>query len=422
MHLFQQGVPLGTASSVTPQKKGLSALVLLAEVGVIGVILYLFRWLLSPTASISITPSHSTESIVYNFLITPAASTEDFSNKPQLQLQYSTWYITTTEELTFPLQKIEYEITNARIEATITNTLPSAFSLVQWTTFTTEEGIIFKTDVAVTIPAAEAVDWENIILWTTKVYLDALPYQENWLPIGERGNLHADTHLYIKNLAESNEDKLIYAIPDKLIQQWATTERGIVHENDVANVEASLRNMLQQRKKELLYQHVKQWERIIVPFDELITLEVQNFSTTTPAGSTWSTVEWEVTYRIDYVSISRADLEKSIHKYLSQRPQDVLTLLALQRQNIIFYTPRETWTGVYIVPTKFDVLRGYNFSDDTTNLLEDMRAKIAGKTKQEAHAILIWYEQVWNIDITIRPPRYDTLPPIASRIDFSRKK
>lgn len=330
--------------------------------------------------------------------------------------------MTTTEELWFPLQKIEYDITNARIEATLTNTLAAPFSLVQWTTFITDDGLLFKSDAAITIPAASVSGGDEASWGTVTVVLEALAYQENWLPIGERGNLHVDTHLYIKNLSESMEDKLIYAIPDKLLKEWVTIERGVVRENDVASVEESLRRNLQQRKKELLYEHVKQGDRIIVPFDDLISLYVEDFSTTTPAWSTWSTVEWEVTYRIEYASIARSDLEKAIHVYLDQRPQQMLSLLALQRQNVIFYDPRKTGTGVYIVPTKFDVLRGYNFTQDSTNLLEDIRAKIAGKTKEEAQQIMITYEQIGNVDISIRPPRYDTLPPVASRINFSRQK
>lgn len=64
-----------------------------------------------------------------------------------------------------------------------------------------------------------------------------------------------------------------------------------MREDDVSRVQDSLRKTLQQRKKELLYQHANDSDLILLPFDDMISLHVEDFSTRTPAGSTGSLVE-----------------------------------------------------------------------------------------------------------------------------------
>ncbi len=403
-----------------PKKQWLSTLVFLAEAGVIVVILYIFWWLLSPTALITIIPAHQMEPIVYNFLMMPASTSWDrfsFDNSSdQLVIPYKTGSVKTTESMAYPIQKIDYEITNAVIEATLYNTMPSTYSLIQGTTFVTKDGIPFKTNEAISLPAWVSEEEPSSVT----IMLEALPYEDDGIPVGQRWNLQKDAVLYIKQLPESSKSHLIYATPTQLIQKWSTTEHGTVRASDLDSIQVSLNRTLQLRKKELLYQHVKNPQFFVLPFDDMISLHIDKFSTPTPVGSTWSTVEWEVTYSIDYATVSRKDISDAMHTYVGQRPQNDLSLLALQRQSVIFYSKRAISTGVYVVPTKVDLLWWYNFSSDATNLIEDMRSKIAWKTREEAKAILLAYPQVWDVRIRIRPPWYETLPPVSARIDFTR--
>ena len=50
-----------------------------------------------------------------------------------------------------------------------------------------------------------------------------------------------------------------------------------------------------------------------------------------------------------------------------------------------------------------------------------MKSKITGINKKKARDILLKYDEVQDVDISISPPRYDTLPQVKSRIKFQIK-
>ncbi|MDP2670814.1 MAG: hypothetical protein Q8O99_08240 [bacterium] len=109
---------------------------------------------------------------------------------------------------TIDLSSFTTDLFPAKGVVTLYSTLEEEFSLLEGTTLSTSDGILFTLDNRVRLPAGTAS-----VPGKTRVSVTAKDYQEDGSPIGELGNVSKDTRLRIQKLPESREDKHVWAEP-----------------------------------------------------------------------------------------------------------------------------------------------------------------------------------------------------------------
>ena len=122
-----------------------------------------------------------------------------------------------------------------------------------------------------------------------------------------------------------------------------------------------------------------------------------------------------ITAAIHYNSILRDDMHNSIDTYLNQRAGNTRKLMNIEENSLVFYDPLPQEDAT-IIPTKMSVVRGYDFTTDTNQILPDIFNKIASDTPQDAESLILSYPEIANAKITITPPRYHEIPKLKSRI------
>lgn len=161
--------------------------------------------MVSPNATITLSPAYQVEDIVYSYRYYPREQPLDSElQRSFLAIPYNIEHLPFEHTLTVNVQNITYSLTQAKGTIKITNTLPTPFSLLGKTKFVTLDGIIYEADERFTIPAAQGET--PGVAW---VPVTAVEFQENGEMIGERGNIVAGTKLRIKNLPESFQQEAV---------------------------------------------------------------------------------------------------------------------------------------------------------------------------------------------------------------------
>lgn len=131
--------------------------------------------MISPNATIRITPAHQVEDVVYNYRYYPADHPIDMDQQRSfISIPYTIEHLPFEHTLTVNVQNITYTITQAKGMVKVTNTLSTPFSLLGKTKFVDENGVLFESDEWFTIPPAQG-DTPSVIY----VSVTAAEYQED---------------------------------------------------------------------------------------------------------------------------------------------------------------------------------------------------------------------------------------------------
>lgn len=404
-------------SSLIVENTYISYLVIISEIVVIGFLLYFFRWLISPNATLTIQPSYHVENIVYNYLYYPKWKVFTW-RADVIRIPYQRWVLPFKHQETINVQNISYDIENAHGTIEIFNTLPERISLLDKTKFIDDTGMLFTADTAINLaPGTPEVPS------TTFISVTALPYTNQWEIIWELGNIPKDTTLWIKNLPESMLQKNIYALSTNDFKQWVTNATWTVIAEDITKMENKIIDYMNEKTKENLKKWFDQQDKKILFFDDFISLSIDKFITTSHIGDATSFIEWEVKASINFIYIEETDLITAVDTYLQERPSNNQFLVDYDENSLTFYDiQKRPSDDVFFIPTKLNTIRWYNFKDDHNNLIEEIKAKIVGMKRDEVKNTLLKYDDIQDVDISISPPRYDTMPQVKSRIKFKLKE
>jgi hypothetical protein len=394
----------------------ISWLIMWAQITVFLVVLYILWWLLSPNAHLTFFPAHSLENVVYNFLFYPTTYDTSWEKRNNIPLVYTTGSFLHTETISLPVNNITYEITDARLEVALQNTLPTDYSFLANTIFTTKDGRLFSTPEEIFLPAASP-DGSS---WVVILTLTALPFQDNGLPIGDRGNLLPTETLYIQKFDESMKNERIIALPIRILNQGSTIEKGIVQDTDIFNLEVRIRSSLEQRMKALIFQHFKDSPYIVIPFTDMMWVSLLSWNTEqlpwTQATRIIGTIQAELRYAI----IEKKQLLTNVLAYIQARPQQHLTFSHIDYSRVTFLAKRADpdIPSRMLVPLVLPIVWRYSL-DHHQRMLDDLAHKVLWTTKETAKKIILQNPAIGDVDIRLRPPRYGVLPVVPSRITHS---
>lgn len=401
------------------KKNTQSYLILAAEIAVLIVVGIFFWWLVSPKATVIITPTNSIKPVTYQYHFYPYWSwvTSDARMHGQISIPYQMDTIPYTHEMTIDVQDVTYSYSPAHGVVQLQNTTDEVISLVWGTQLITSWSILFTLDRWVNVPIGTP---ENP--WTVNVSVTARDYTDSGDPIWVLGNIPRDTELLIKNLPISMDAWRVKAIAIRWFTDWETIGIGTILQKDIESIEQKILAFMEDNKKKFLQENTSDPTRIILPFDQLITFSVEEFISTSTVWDSATFVDGRVKADLSYLYIKKSDLIEGVEMYLEERPTDGLFLLDIDQPSVTFFELNQDneWEQIthFSIPTRINTIWWYNFGLDNNMLGEEMKSKIAWLTKEEAKQELLLYDLVLDSTIRLSPPRYDTLPQEIERIEM----
>jgi len=393
-----------------------SYLLFAAEIAVFLVILYMLYALILPSTRVKITPSYEVQEVIYNFRYYPYSEANIAKENKQISIPYYTGAINFTHEGKINTESAITEQTPSKGSITIFNDTYNEYPIIKNTTFITPDGLIYKADNGFIIPAKygnqKGFTNVNVTASPTDVYNNIM---------GERGNIKKGKTMHIKNLKDSFFLKKIYATVD-LDFQWGTTRsEGEITQQDVQNLYKKLNEYITNNKKDIIRKTEELPEWIFLPFDKLISIDIEKRNSKNPIGSNWQHVEWTITAKLNYAYIKEEHIKQAVKKHLAERQTETKRLMDINMQSLTLYDIKEVKDNTVIIPTALSVIQGYNFNKDKNGIKNLMKKNIAGKSQEQAKNYILSHPEVNAVKISIRPPWYNSIPTTKSRIFFESK-
>lgn len=396
-----------------------SYLIVLAELAVLWLVWSFFWWLISPDATITITPQNSIIPIVYQYWFYPIEWEQNKQSDIhwQITIPYYTQIIPYNHEMTIDVNDVTYTYSPANGIVQLQNYTEEVISLIWWTQLIVASGsITFTLDSRVNIPA-----WNELNPWKINVAVTAEEYTEEWEPIGIDGNIDLDEILLIRKISESFEERKIIAKPIRWFTDWNSVGKGTVLQEDIENIENKILEYMEDNKKTYLQEFARDPDQILIPFEERMLFTVNEFISTSKVWDNATFVDWNVNATLQYEYIKRQDLLDAVEIYLNQRPNESQFLINHDPFSLVFYEYRENEKdrAYYDIPIHINTIRWYDFVKDSYNISWELARKVAWQKVPKAKEILLWYDEIQDVSIKLTPPRYDTLPQEVKRIKIS---
>ena len=406
-------------------KKYLFILLFLFEILLILWILWFIISLIVPSVTITLHPSETTETIIYNVRYYPNNDSSAANENRFLYVPFYTWSLKYKHELIISTANSKYISNPSHGEIKIYNKRNQEYNIVGNTQFHTSDWLIFR-----------AVDDFILPPWTKKhpsetiITVKADEYDDNWELIGIRWNIPFKTQMYITKLEESSMLKDIWAesIEDFY---WRDSESiWTVTDEDIEHLRQKLIDQVYAKKIEIVSNNFPNTWWFILPFDTLTTTTFNDIKILQQSWENISTLKWEAFVTYNYVYVLWSDLYDLFMTYVNERQSEDNLTMKIDSNTLQFLKDSNTtntdeikkvWKA-YSISTQINIIQTYDFENDQKQIIPEMKAKIAWMNVDEArNYILSTYDEVWSVKIST-PLWYDSIPVIKSRIKIKSKQ
>lgn len=370
--------------------------------------------LIVPSVNIQITPTYQVEDVTYNFRYYPASDTEYPNFSRYLNVPFYSWYLDHNYELTISANNIRHIQNPSQWVITIYNTTEDELSLVANTRFITEDWLFFKAKNAFTIPA-----WSQETPSQIDIDVEAMEFDDKNIIIGTRGNIGSWTQMWIRNLTKSYFTKEIYATAKNDFAWGAATATWFLTQEDVTILSGKLIEYIQNNTANIITKNFRDPTAFFINFPDMINYEVQNIVIQDYTKQEQPILKWTISVRIYFPFIKRDDFNKVILLYTEQRPSEKTNVISIDKNSLVFYDDIKKVDNLFIIPTKISVIQWYDFQTDINKINESIKNRITGLRTEQAREIILSYPEISTARITIRPPRYTTIPTLKSRINLN---
>lgn len=158
----------------------------------------------------------------------------------------------------------------------------------------------------------------------------------------------------------------------------ATEAQGTVLAEDIEKIEQKITDHVQEKRKEILQSAFTQRDGYILLFDDLITVDIQEFNTTSHEGEAAAFIDGKLKGNINFFYVRWSDILVATQSYLEERPSEDLYQVTPDANSITFFTyTRHDSYDLLIIPTQVDLIYSYHFALDGNGLLAEIKEKIA---------------------------------------------
>ena len=400
----------------TKWKKYWTFLVLWFEVLFILLIMYLIYSLVIPGAKITINPSQNTETIIYNFRYYPAWDTTYSENSKHIAVPYYTGSFEYKYDLSMNTTNIKYLQNPSVWEIKIFNTTNESFTFVPNTRFITDDWRLFQSTIYVDLPA-----WYDWIPGEKIIKVKAMEQDDNWIIMWNRWNIAQWTKLYIKNLKQSYFLQEIYAIALWDFSGWSLETEWEITAQDIELLSGKLATYIDQQKKNIAIQNFSNKEWILLTFSDTIGYKIKSIDIPHEIWEKTSLINGTITAEINFIYITRNDLVSAFSEYIQQRPSEKIKFISLDQNSLVFFEDdgSSDEDGVFVVPTKIQVIQWYDFSKDINGIINEIKDHIVWEDIEKARVYILQYPEISSVKLKVSPRRYSIIPKLKSRIKIT---
>ncbi len=407
---------------VAPNKQALISLVVVSVM-----ILLIITYIALPGATVTLTPKSDVINTSVNVILADIeANRAELDIRPLHEIPSYSITKKIQKALTYQARGMEFRGENARGTITVINVSDNSWPLVPKTRFQTGEGLVFRLQTAVNVPAKQG-DKPGTL--DVQVVADEKDVYEK--VIGERGNI-GPTKFFLPGLSPENQKKL-YAENKTAFSGGKTLVNKFITKEDLENAKKKMIEDLQAAAKVELEAEVKQKNEdqktnlaLVTGRDAIATgepkvtippnLEGQKLETFDIQGEM---VASGVTYNKDeLLSILTAELKlkKSPQKRLVYIDENSLTY------KIIDYDRN---TKKIKVTATIQGREEYDISPERDNgdrLIKKIKEHIIGKEIKEAESYIQNLPEIDKVKIESWPAWAPTLPGIPDNIKIEIKR
>ena len=400
-------------------KKYLFVTVFLFEILLILWILWFIISLIVPSATITIYPSETTETIIYNVRYYPSNDPSYLNETRFLYVPFYTWSLNYKHELTISTANSKSISNPSHGEIKIYNKKEQEYSLLKNTQFVTSDWLIFR-----------AVDDFVLDAWTEDhpseriITVRADDFDENWDLIGIRWNIPFNTKMVIKNLEESALFKDIWAETLEDFYWWESEYVWNVTQQDIEHLHEQLVDQAYKKKISVVSENFPITWWFLLPFDTITTTTFNSIDIPQLSWENVSTIKGEAFVTYNFVYVLWSDLYELFMTYVNERQSEDSLINRIDSNTLQFLKDSNTtnmdeikkiWKG-YSISTQINVVQTYDFEKDQKQIIPEIKSKIAWMNVDSArNYILSTYDEIWSIKISA-PLWYSSIPVIKSRI------
>ncbi len=405
-------------------KKYLFILIFFFEILLILWILWFIISLIVPSATITLQPSETTETIIYNVRYYPNGDSSAANETRFLYVPFYTGSLNYKHELTISTANSKYISNPSQWEIKIYNKRNKEYNVMKNTQFNTSDGLIFRAVDDFILPA-----WSEKKPSETIITVKADEYDDNWDLIGIRWNIPFKTQMYITKLEESSITKDIWAesIEDFY---WRDSESiWTVTDEDIQHLKEKLTDQVYTKKIEIVSENFPITWWFVLPFETITTTTFNNIEIPQMSGDNASTIKWTAYVTYNYIYVLRSDLYQLFMTYINERQSENNLVVKIDPNTLQFlkdsnttnsYEIKKIWK-IYSISTQINVIQTYDFENDQKQIIPEIKDKIAWMEIEEArNYILSTYDEIWSVKISI-PLRYKSIPVVKSRIKIVHK-
>lgn len=387
------------------KKDYLSFFILWIEAIIWLIALYIFWIILIPSAMVSVKPSYNVEEVAYNFRYYPVESPLWWQDAKFISIPYYKSSIEHEMNFAVPLSDLKYNVINSKGFAKFTNNLNTQITLKPNSKLETTDGLLFK-----------SLDW--IILpgkWSVTIPVEAFEKDDKEEIIWTRWNILAWTKMQVKNLQWAIKSQ-IDVVATINFSGWKFFTEWIISDKDIATFQEKAKQQLAKIKRDVLIKQVKTENIKPLFFDDMIDTEWFEVKLLKKVWDVSNVVDGTIKAKLVYRYIYRDELMSAVYKYTSQRTNKSFNLIEIDRWSIILYDRFVSSTGVYIIPTKVNTIRWYNFITDVAWIKNQIKSKISWMEKTDAIKTLLTFPNISAADVKISPFWIEKVPNVISRI------
>lgn len=382
--------------------------------------------LISPQATITISPKVSLLPVTQNVIVATAQATVPEEEKSLAVVDAI--LVETEFELSeaFPTTLREYELTNARGKITIFNESSEPKFFIP-SRVATKEGITFWTQDEITIPP-RTPDGPGAVV----VEVEAAEFDAQGRPIGYRGNIDAGTELSFPALRQ--ETRALYpAVADQgPLVGGSTLTRYFVTADDFPLAQEQIQQTFLIRGRELLRQEIQKRgqregrEYRIMDDPRLIQVELQDI--TFPEGDIGKEQETftvKARAKVRGLSFDQSQVLEVLQQEMQRNKDHRNRVIDINRDSITYdilqfdQLESEGWikvstsiSGVQIL----DILADNTFA---AAWREEIKREIAGKTIDEVRGLLTNHPEIEDVlTLRVQPFWAQSIPSILDQIEF----
>lgn len=401
-----------------PSRKTMGALVLASLV-----VLLLISYVALPGATVTVTPEFN---VIEQSVNITMANASIYGTNPSIGTSHTIAYypinLTIEDSLTYTSTGQIFGGTNASGYVTLFNERESAWPLVALSRLQTEDGLVFRIQDAVTVPAATSNGPGS-----AQAYVVADEKDAYGRVMGDRGNIEA-TSFFLPGLREDSR-KDLYARSDAAMTGGSTSVTLKVSAEDLTAAESQLAATLENSAQTSLQAEIDNRNTLNGTNLRLLTgynaIEISDPAVNVPIyleEALQDEFEIKGSIKVEGIAFDNDEFLKILEKALNERKSPDKDLIKIDPDSVSYEVVEKfSSPGQIKITATIKGIESYAINPETeggAKLVKKIKEHIAGKPIKDAEDYVQNLEEINKVKISCWPMWAPTIPTVLENIEI----